>query len=82
MVRLMALGHPVEGLSWAETQADPTSATGLAYCSGANEGEWQRGRELRLTNRDKFHFHGHGTEQEAIACYQNFLRDFNERELV
>jgi hypothetical protein len=82
MVKLMALGHPVEGLSWAEAHADRTSATALAYCSGADEGEWERSRELRFANRDKFHFHGHGTEEEAIECYQSFLRDFDEKELV
>jgi hypothetical protein len=81
MVRLMAVGHPVEGLSWAETHADPCLAAGLAYCPEVNEGDWQRGRQLRLANRAKFHFHGHGTEQEAIDCYQKFLRDFGEQEL-
>lgn len=45
-----------------------------------DEDEWERDRLLRVANAEKFHFHGHATEEEAIDCYQVFLRDFGEKE--
>ncbi len=81
MVKLMAKGHPVEGLRWEEVQADRGLATALKYCPETDEEGWRQARNLRAANRDKFHFHGHGTEQEAIDCYQEFLRDFGEAEI-
>jgi hypothetical protein len=68
----------VAGITWAEAQQDP--AISRAYW--LNEQDWERDRLLRLANAKKFHFHGHSTEQEAINCYQEFLRDFGEQEPI
>jgi hypothetical protein len=81
------LGRSLCGLDWDEAQQD----TGIARCLRMvdelghpyfTEEAWTRDRELRIQHARKFHFHGHSTEQEAIDCYQDFLRDFGERELV
>ena len=82
MVKLMASGHPVEGLSWAELRADQSLSAALAYAPENNELTWQGGYLRRRENREKFHFHGHSTEQEAINCYQQFLQDFGEKEPI
>ena len=72
------MGRSVAGITWAEAQQDP--AISRAYW--LNEQDWERDRLLRLTHAKKFHFHGHSTEQEAINCYQEFLRDFGEQEPI
>jgi ADP-heptose:LPS heptosyltransferase len=72
-------GRPVAGLSWAEALLDPIVGPALA---GQNEAEWERDRILREFYASKFHFHGHRTEQEAIDCYQQFLKDFGETEPI
>jgi hypothetical protein len=71
------LGRPVEGLTWAEACMDVAISHAIPYL---DKDEWERDRLLRLANAEKFHFHGHATEEEAIECYQEFLRDFSERE--
>jgi hypothetical protein len=73
------LGRPVEGITWAEACADVAISHAIPYL---NEADWERDRLLRLANAPKFHFHGHATEQEAINCYQGFLKDFGEQEPV
>jgi hypothetical protein len=73
------LGRPVQGLTWAEACADVAISHAIPYL---NEADWERDRLLRLANAGKFHFHGHRTEQEAINCYQEFLKDFGEQEPV
>jgi hypothetical protein len=70
--------RPVEGITWAEAQQDP----GISRAYWLNEQDWERDRLLRRANAHKFHFHGHRTEQEAINCYQEFLRDSGEQEPV
>jgi hypothetical protein len=82
MVKLMANGHRVEGLSWAEARADQFLASAISDCEWINEADWERERRLRQAHAGQFHFHGHGTEQEAMNCYQQFLQDFAEREPV
>jgi hypothetical protein len=80
-------GRSLSGPTWDQARKD----TAIARClnmrdeSGQpyfNEGDWTRDRNLRLQHAGKFHFHGHTTEQEAIDCYQEFLRDFGETEMV
>ncbi len=80
------MGLPVAGPSWMEAQRDTAIARCLSMLDEKRqpyytEESWTRDRELRLQHAEKFHFHGHATEQEAIDCYQSFLRDFNENEL-
>jgi hypothetical protein len=73
------LGRPVQGMTWIEASADVAISQALSYF---DKSEWERDRALRVANADKFHFHGHTSEQDAIDCYQLFLRDFGEAEPV
>jgi hypothetical protein len=73
------IGRRVEGITWTEACADVAVSHVIPYL---NEADWERDRLLRLANKHKFHFHGHRTEQEAINCYQEFLKDFGEQEPV
>ncbi len=73
------LGRPVQGMTWTEASADVAVSQALPYFDQA---EWERDRTLRVANADKFHFHGHDSEQDAIDCYQRFLFDFGEMEPV
>lgn len=73
------MGRPVAGITWAEACADAAISHVIPYL---DETDWERDRLLRQANADKFHFHGHLTEQQAINCYQEFLRDFGEQEPV
>jgi hypothetical protein len=81
------MGRSLSGLTWDEARHD----TAISRCLNMldelgqpyfTEESWTRDRDLRLQNENKFHFHGHTTEQEAIDCYQQFLRDFGEKEMV
>jgi hypothetical protein len=81
------MGRPLCGLTWDEARQDTAIARCLAMLDQSGqpyftEQGWMRDRELRLHHEQKFHFHGHTTEQEAIDCYQEFLRDFGEVETV
>jgi hypothetical protein len=71
-------GRPLEGMSWADACKDPAISHAIHYL---NEADWERDRMLRMEHAHKFHFEGHQTEEEAIDCYQEFLRDFGEKEL-
>jgi hypothetical protein len=71
------LGRSLEGITWAEACADVAISHAIPYL---NEADWERDRLLRLAHAHKFHFNGHADEQEAIDCYQEFLRDFGEKE--
>ena len=86
MVMMMTkCGNPVEGLKWADIWSQPENhfvAAAISRCWWIKEESWERDRRQRLANKEKFHFHGHGTEQEAINCYQEFLKDFGELEPV
>jgi hypothetical protein len=80
------MGWPVAGLSWAEARRDTAIARWLLMVDELGhpyitEESWTRDREMRLRHGEQFHFHGHATEQEAINCYQEFVRDFGEKEL-
>jgi len=84
MALLVAGGHPVEGLSWRSIWNEPenhTLASAIARCPWIKEADWERDRQLRIANKSKFHSHGHGTEEEAVDCYQRFLSDFGQQEL-
>jgi len=72
-------GRPIQGITWKEACADVAISHALPYF---DQTEWERDRLLRVANNDKFHFHGHASEQDAIACYQQFLTDFGENEPV
>lgn len=84
---LVANGHPIEGITWADIQASwhhHILASILARCPWITEEAWERDRLLRIAHKAKFHAGGHETEDEAIACYQAFLSDFgiNETETL
>jgi hypothetical protein len=71
-------GHPIEGLSWAAIWNAPENrdlATAISRCWWITEADWEQDRQLRLKCPEKFHSHGHKSEQEAIECYQEFLKD-------
>jgi hypothetical protein len=84
MAKLVADGHPLEGLSWTSIWNEPenhTLASVIARCPWIEESDWERGRLLRIANKAKFHWTGHSTEQEAVNCFQQFLADFGQQEL-
>jgi hypothetical protein len=80
------LGRSLCGPTWDEAQQD----TAIARCLSMRdeqghpyftEEDWMRDHDARMRHAEKFHFHGHRTEQEAIDCYQGFLRDFGQVEI-
>ncbi len=71
------IGRPVAGIAWVDACADVAISHAIPYLDPT---AWERDRLLRLAHAEKFHFHGHPTEQEAIDCYQDFLQDFSEQE--
>ena len=84
MAKLVASGHPTEGLSWNRIWNEPqhhTLASAIARCPWIDEAGWEHDRRLRIVHKAKFHFSGHATEQEAIDCYQRFLSDFGHEDL-
>ena len=63
----------VGGPTWEELQRMPGAAHFLPYVGPPET--WDRDRLTRLRFRHKYHWEGHATEQEAIACYRRFLFD-------
>jgi hypothetical protein len=87
LVKLIEAGHPLEGLAWRDIwdrQGHPELyelAVSLARCPWITGEDWERDRRLRIAHREKFHSCGHETEQQAIACYQEFLKTWGMREI-
>jgi hypothetical protein len=83
MIALVSRGHPIAGLSWNSIWSDPENhdvATAVARCPWITQADWESDRLQREKNAHKFHSEGHGSEQEAIDCYQQFLSDFGVQE--
>lgn len=84
MIDLMASGHPIEGLAWGDIWSKPehhTLASVLGRCPWITEEKWERDRARRIEHKALFHFDGHETEEQALACYQRFLKDWGMSEM-